>query len=119
MRTIVAWMNPKAPAPAGGGSTDGWFEYYKMPEEGECWLPFHPSVDIKAGDELWFLMGPRVLGHTTVLRTDDANANGWLEVWYESKDIHRIKANQQEFDVKSLFERADFLYPLWDSRLYR
>jgi hypothetical protein len=118
MKTVVAWMNPKAPAPAGGGTTEGWFEYYKLPEEGEVWLPFHPDVDIKVGDTLWFLMGSRPIGNVRVLRTDRDNSNGWLEVWYEAKDVKLTKAATDQ-DVTYLLKEVDYVYPLWDPRMYR
>jgi hypothetical protein len=76
--------------PAGGGTTKGWFEYYKWDVDGEAFVPVPEDVAGGApevGDTLWFLMDNQLLGCVPVLSVSADELNSQLEIHYDTRQL--------------------------------
>lgn len=71
MNHFIYAMNSSDPAPASGGNTKSWFEYYKWDVDGQAYVPvkeddligFEPGP----GNVLWFVMDSTILGCVPII----------------------------------------------------
>lgn len=96
MAHFIYAMQSASTPPASGGTTLGWFLYYKWDVGGEAFVPV-PEQSLACtggaptpGDTLWFLMDDRVMGYTTVSHTMDDPLNGMTEVYYDTRQIRDL-----------------------------
>ena len=79
-------------APAGGGTTEGWFFHYKWDVDDEAYIPVPDThAAPEAGDTLWFLLNTRVIGCAPVLRVQDDELNSRLEIYYDTRYLQDSK----------------------------
>lgn len=93
MQHYIYLMNGSDPAPAGGGDTKSWFEYYKVGTGPDVFVPFtaeqlpeeeRPNV----GDLLWFIMDGFPTGVTKITGAlVDPMHWGSVEVFYDSDRV--------------------------------
>lgn len=87
---ILYVMHGEKKAPAGTGTVDSWFRYYKWEVEGETYVPQSPPIqDVQEGDILWFIMDGEVLGYVPLLHVREDAINGRQEFWYNADKIYR------------------------------
>lgn len=93
MQHYIFAMRAGEPAPAGHGDIKSWFEYYKMGNGPDTFVPF-PAGSIaqedlpSAGDTLWFAMDGFLTGVTKITSINEGSfMNDKLEVYYDSDKI--------------------------------
>lgn len=93
MQHYTYLMRGNDPAPAGGGDTKSWFEYYKVGTGPDVFVPFTseqlpPEHRPNPGDYLWFFMDGFLTGVTKVtgVLVDPLN-NAVVEVYYDSDRV--------------------------------
>lgn len=88
MRHLVFSMSSKDKPPAGDGTIEGWFFFYKWDVGGEAYVPL-TGVEVPTEGEttLWFLLDGKVLGCAPVSRFQEDAMNDRLEVCYDTQKI--------------------------------
>lgn len=90
MNHFIYAMKSADPAPAAGGDTKSWFEYYKWDVDGGSFVPVSQEClegyEIGKGelDLLWFAMDGRFLGCTPILALEPA-FSGNMEMHYDTR----------------------------------
>lgn len=98
MSHFVLAMKSGDPAPASGGTTEGWFFHYKWDVGGETFVPVaegaieEPPVP---GDLLWFLLNTHPLGFVKILRVQEDPLNSCIEVYYDTREIREGPTDYQ------------------------
>lgn len=122
MKHVIYRMRGSDPAPAGDGSTESWFRYYKWPAESEpsfeAFVPRRaPFLDVEPGDLLWFAMDGHVLGCVPLLRVDTPSLPTQVqELWYRSAEVEQILPPFRSDWLQIGFEHlADEVYEKWRS----
>lgn len=90
MDHFVYAMNSADKPPAGDGTMEGWFFYYKWDVDDAVYVPI--SKDVVGGppataDTLWFMLDGATLGCVPILRVDEDAFNDRLEVVYDTRQI--------------------------------
>jgi hypothetical protein len=83
-------MKSNTPAPAGCGTTEEWFKFYKLDREDETYVPFSGDSDLaklQSGDILWFVMDNFVVARVPVLRLVEDPFNARMEIWYDGPSV--------------------------------
>lgn len=66
MNHLIYSMTSTDPAPATGGDTKSWFEYYKWDVDGHAYIPFPEAeligIEANVPSTLWFIMDGVLLG---------------------------------------------------------
>lgn len=66
MNHFIYAMKSTDPAPAAGGDTKSWFEYYKWDVDGHAYIPFPEAaligIEPNTASTLWFVMDGALLG---------------------------------------------------------
>lgn len=98
MKHFVFTMQGQAVAPAGGGTTEGWFFYYKWDVDEETFVPVPDTLSadtLVADDLLWFVLDDRVIGYVPVLRTAEDAINDKIEIYYDTRKVHDATKQRQ------------------------
>jgi hypothetical protein len=109
MAHFVYAMQGSSKPPAGGGTTQGWFSYYKWDVNGEAFVPVPEAIPDGApapGDTLWFLMDSRVIGCVPVLRVSEDELNSQLEVYYDTRQLRDFGDQTKYFMAHSTGKRV-------------
>lgn len=132
MNHFIYAMNSADPAPATGGDTKSWFEYYKWNVDGPTYVPvseeFPLALDPDHRPYLWFVMDGNILGCVLVHSFMQA-LSGAMEVHYDTRLI-QVKTGTEVLTTtektgratdQSLYEalkmRFDQKYPQRDPAL--
>ncbi len=90
MNHFIYAMKSSDPAPAAGGDTKSWFEYYKWDVDGHAFIPYpdaalgfeHPNSII-----LWFVMDGVLLGCVPVDGFMPCLQDGIIEFHYDTRHM--------------------------------
>lgn len=92
MKHFVFAMNSNGRPPAGDGTMEAWFLYYKWDVDGEAFVPLpedsiSPDARLDAGDVLWFILDERPIGCVPILRIEPDPLNHFIEFHYDTRQI--------------------------------
>lgn len=119
MKHVIYRMKGSDPAPAGDGSTESWFRYYKWPADRESFEAFVPRrvpfLEAETGDLLWFVMDDHVLGCVPLLRVDTPSLPSQVqELWYQTGSVEQMLPPFRSEWLQMGFEQlADEVYEKW------
>jgi hypothetical protein len=90
MNHFIYAMNADDPAPAAGGDTKSWFEYYKWDVGGHAYVPVPEAAlidyEFRSVDVVWFIMDGELLGccHVDALHP---SLNDKVELHYDTENM--------------------------------
>lgn len=124
MNHFIYAMNSSDPAPATGGDTKSWFEYYKWDVGGHAYVPVPEAAlldyEAQSVDVVWFLMDGELLGCCPV----DAihpSLNEKVELHYDTDNM-QVPPRGAYIDIQHATGRApdagpyDMLKRLFDAQ---
>ena len=90
MNHFIYAMNADDPAPAAGGDTKSWFEYYKWDVGGRAFVPVPEASlidhELHSVDVVWFIMDGVLLGCCTV-DSMMPSLNDQVELHYDTDNM--------------------------------
>lgn len=91
MNHFIYAMRSEAPAPASGGTTHGWFFYYKWDIDDLAYVSVLEDMllgcDLSVGDTLWFVMDKLILGCVAIELVMPDPLNSRVELHYDTRRI--------------------------------
>ncbi len=93
MKHYMYAMSGSSPSVIGGSTIREWFEYYKLDNGPDVFVPFAredlPEEPV-AGDILWFSFDYKLYGFATVLEVRQDFPNAKVEVVYDSTKVTMV-----------------------------
>lgn len=109
MNHFIYAMKADDPAPATGGDTKSWFEYYKWDVGGHAFVPVPESaltdLEFQALEVVWFIMDGELLGCCKVDAVHPSLSNNMVELHYNTENM-QVAAKGAYIDIQHTTGRA-------------